>query len=101
MSNNILPAILTDEHIRTAEACRLACEIVTAESMEVVQEIARYGEFVDNHQPVLPVAMKDFYRAVSGLRVYQEIIAPLRGNSTRLDDFDDKFALAVFRLLKK
>jgi hypothetical protein len=96
-----LPAILTDEHFRTAEACRLACEIVTSESPEVVQEIARYGQFVDNAQNPPGVAVKDFCLTVAGLRSYQETIAPLRDHRARLDDFDDKFALAVYRLAKK
>lgn len=101
MLTHSLPAILTDEHYRAGEAVRVAYAIVLAESTEVQQEIARYGQFVDNNQKVLPVAMKDFYRTVGGLRVYQETVAPLRGYEKQHDDFDDKFALAVFRLLKQ
>jgi len=96
-----LPAILTSDHFRAGEAARVAYEIVMVESPEVQQEIARYGQFVDNDQPVLPIAMKDFYRTVGGLRVYQETVAPLRGYERQHDDFDNLLALAVYRLLKE
>lgn len=101
MNNVILPAILLDADIRTAEATRLAYEVVMFGKPEVTQPIARYGQFVDNAQAVPAITMKDFMIAVAGLRIYQETIAPLRSYRTQLDDFDDKFALAVFRLLKK
>ncbi len=101
MLNHSLPAILTNDHFRAGEATRVAYEIVIAESTAVQEEIARYGQFVDNNQPVLPVAMKDFYRTVGGLRIYQETVAPLRGYERQHDDFDNLLALAVYRLLKK
>lgn len=101
MIQNSLPVILTDDDFRAGEACRVAYAIVFAESTEVQEPIARYGQFVDFDQPVLPVAMKDFYRALGGLRVYQEAVAPLRGYDRQHDDFDNKLALAVYRLLKK
>jgi hypothetical protein len=101
MLTHSLPAILTDDHFRAGEATRVAYEIVIAESQEVQKPIARYGQFVDLQQPVLPVAMKDFYRALGGLRIYQETVAPLRGYERQHDDFDNKMALAVYRLLKK
>ncbi len=101
MIQHILPAIVEDEHIRLAEATRLAYEVAFFESPDVGQPIARYGQFVDNAQPVPGVAVKDFCLVVAGLRSYQETIAPLRPYRAKLDDFDDKFALAVYRLLKQ
>lgn len=101
MITHILPAILEDADIRTAEAQRVAYEIRFTEKLPVQQAIARYGQFVENNQAVLPVAMKDFYRAVSGSRAYQETVAPLRGHDLQHDDFDNKLALAVYRLLNK
>lgn len=101
MMTHILPAILEDADIRTAEAQRVAYEIKYGEKPEVQKAIARYGEFVENNQVVLPVAMKDFYRAVSGSRAYMETVAPLRGYDREHDDFDNKLALAVYRLMGK
>lgn len=101
MLKPILPRIVGDADIRAAEATRIAYEVYFSAPREDRDAIARYGQFVDNQQAVLPIAMKDFYRATGRLPDYQTTVAPLQGYEVQLSDFEDKFALAVFRLTKK
>lgn len=99
MMQHSLPAIVEDAQIREAEAKRLAYEVTMFEAQDVQQAIARYGQFIDLGQMPPATTMKDFCLAVRDFPAYQETIEPLRDYRFRLDDFDDKFALAVFRLV--
>lgn len=99
MNNTIVPAILKDSNVRKQEATRLAHNIHATANPEILNNIARYGEFVDNRQDPPRIVIVDFYRTIAHMRDYQEMVTPLRGFDARLDEFDNTFAQTIFQLV--